>query len=60
MDYATFRGLTTVGMLFLFIGIYSWAYSSRRKKAFDEAANYVFADEHVDHIAKKQEKSPNE
>jgi cytochrome c oxidase cbb3-type subunit 4 len=45
MDYGTFRGIVTVGMLILFIGIYSWAYSSRRKKSFDEAANYVFADE---------------
>ncbi|NRA72703.1 MAG: cbb3-type cytochrome c oxidase subunit 3 [Gammaproteobacteria bacterium] len=45
MDYGTFRGIVTVGMLVLFIGIYTWAYSSRRKKAFDEAANYVFADE---------------
>ncbi|NRA61792.1 MAG: cbb3-type cytochrome c oxidase subunit 3 [Psychrobium sp.] len=45
MDYATFRGLSTVGMLILFICIYAWAYSPRRKKGFDEAANLVFADE---------------
>ncbi len=45
MDYGTFRGIVTVGMLILFIGIYTWAFSSRRKKSFDEAANLVFADE---------------
>ena len=45
MDYATFRGLTTVGMLVLFICIYGWCYSPRRKKSYEEAANLVFADE---------------
>jgi len=45
MDYGTFRGIVTVGMLILFIGIYTWAFSPRRKKGFDEAANLVFADE---------------
>ena len=53
MDYGTFRGIVTVGMLILFIGIYTWAFSSRRKKSFDEAANYVFADEQ-DHNLDKQ------
>jgi len=53
MDYGTFRGIVTVGMLILFIGIYAWAFSSRRKKAFDEAANYVFADEQVHNTDKK-------
>lgn len=59
MDYGTFRGIVTVGMLILFIGIYAWAYSSRRKKGFDEAANLVFADEHI-HEDKNQEKSSHE
>ncbi|MDP2561549.1 cbb3-type cytochrome c oxidase subunit 3 [Psychrobium sp. 1_MG-2023] len=58
MDYATFRGISTVGMLILFIGIYAWAYSSRRKKSFDEAANLVFADEqnHDNKIAGEESK----
>jgi len=45
MDYGTFRGIVTVGMLILFIGIYTWAFSPRRKKGFDQAANLVFDDE---------------
>lgn len=42
MEYGTFRGIVTVGMLLLFIGIFVWAYSSRRKQGFDEAANMIF------------------
>lgn len=42
MDYGTFRGIVTVGMLLLFIGIFAWAYSSKRKKGFDSAANSIF------------------
>jgi len=60
MDYGTFRGIVTVGMLILFIGIYAWAYSSRRKKGFDEAANLVFADEPPKNKDKNQEKSTHE
>lgn len=60
MDYGTFRGIVTVGMLILFIGIYAWAYSSRRKKGFDEAANLVFADEQPKQTDKNQEKSTHE
>ena len=30
-----------------FVGIFAWAYSSRRQKSFDEAANLVFSDEEV-------------
>ena len=58
MDYGTFRGIVTVGMLILFIGIYAWAYSSRRKKSFDEAANYVFADEQDQNINNKSGEEP--
>jgi cytochrome c oxidase cbb3-type subunit 4 len=58
MDYGTFRGIVTVGMLILFIGIYTWAFSPRRKKAFDEAENLVFADEQsLDKDNKSGEKS---
>jgi cytochrome c oxidase cbb3-type subunit 4 len=32
-------------LLILFLGIVYWAYSKRRKKSFDEAANLPFADE---------------
>lgn len=42
MDYGTFRGIVTVGMLLLFIGIFVWAYSAKRKKGFDAAAQSIF------------------
>ncbi|MBT8445904.1 MAG: cbb3-type cytochrome c oxidase subunit 3 [Gammaproteobacteria bacterium] len=38
MDAGTWRGVFTALMLLLFIGVCFWAYSSRRKKDFDEAA----------------------
>jgi cytochrome c oxidase cbb3-type subunit IV len=45
MDINTFRGLSTVFAFVAFIGICWWAYSSHRKKDFDEAANLPFADD---------------
>jgi cytochrome c oxidase cbb3-type subunit 4 len=45
MDINTFRGISTIFALIAFIGICAWAYSSRRKKEFDDAANLPFADE---------------
>ncbi len=38
MDAGTWRGIFTAVMLLLFVGICIWAFSSRRKQAFDEAA----------------------
>lgn len=45
MDINEFRAWHTVILLIIFIGIVVWAYSKRRKSAFDEAANLPFADE---------------
>ncbi|MCL2919336.1 cbb3-type cytochrome oxidase subunit 3 [Shewanella litorisediminis] len=45
MDYGTLHGIVTVVVMLTFVGIFAWAYSSRRKKSFDEAANLVFSDE---------------
>lgn len=45
MDYGTFRGLYTLLLMILMVGIFIWAYSKRRKTSFDEAANLVFADD---------------
>jgi cytochrome c oxidase cbb3-type subunit 4 len=45
MDIGTLRGLGTALVLIAFIGVTLWAYSSRRKKDFDEAANLPFADD---------------
>lgn len=45
MDINTLRGLSTVFILIAFVGVVFWAYSSKRKDEFEEAANMPFADE---------------
>ncbi|TCO77683.1 cbb3-type cytochrome oxidase subunit 3 [Chromatocurvus halotolerans] len=45
MDINDLRGLSTLFLFMAFIGLCIWAYSSKRKKTFDEAANLPFADE---------------
>jgi cytochrome c oxidase cbb3-type subunit 4 len=45
MDYGTLQGILTIIVMVTFVGIFAWAYSSRRKKQFDEAANLVFSDD---------------
>jgi cytochrome c oxidase cbb3-type subunit 4 len=45
MDINDIRAWQTAILLISFIGIIFWAYSKRRKSAFDEAANLPFADE---------------
>jgi cytochrome c oxidase cbb3-type subunit 4 len=45
MDINDFRSLQTVLAFIAFIGIVIWAWSKRRKKSFDDAANLPFADE---------------
>jgi cytochrome c oxidase cbb3-type subunit 4 len=47
MDINDLRGLSTLFMLVAFIGLVLWAYSSKRKQSFDEAANLPFADEDI-------------
>lgn len=45
MDINTLRGLATVFALIAFVGVCLWAYSGKRKKDFDAAANLPFADD---------------
>lgn len=45
MDINTLRSLSPVLVLLAFIGVCWWAYSPKRRKRFDEAANLPFADE---------------
>lgn len=52
MDYGTLRGIITIVVMVTFIGIFAWAYSSRRKKQFDEAANLVFSDDENIEVSK--------
>ena len=44
MDLNTVRGLLTLLFLVAFIGIIVYAWSSRNKKRFDEAAKLPFKD----------------
>lgn len=39
------RSFATVGFFLLFLGIAAWAYSSRNRSAFDEAAALPFLDD---------------
>lgn len=45
MDFILIQSLWSIVILVTFIGIVLWAYSSKRKSAFDEAARLPFDDE---------------
>jgi cytochrome c oxidase cbb3-type subunit 4 len=47
VDINDLRGLSTAFLMVTFLGLCIWAYSSKRKKTFDEAANLPFADEEL-------------
>ena len=47
MDAGLLRGLFTLFMFGAFIGIFLWAYSSRRQQDFDAAANLPLEDDEV-------------
>ena len=60
MSYGDFQGVITLVLMIIFIGIVLWAYSARRKKSFDEAANLVFADEQTKKTDIKREPSQHD
>jgi cytochrome c oxidase cbb3-type subunit 4 len=45
MDYVLFSSVTTVVMLAVFLGIVGWAWSAKRRAAFDAAARVPLEDE---------------
>ena len=45
MDAGAWRGIFTIVMFVMFIGIVVWAWSGRRKSGFDEAARLPLDDE---------------
>ncbi len=55
MDLVFLRSLFTVLVFVTFIGVWIWAWSSKRKQAFDEAANLPFLEPDVP----VQKKEPN-
>ena len=54
MDIGMIRGIGTAVVFIAFIGVVLWAYSSKRKKNFDEAANLPFADESKPAVSRTQ------
>ncbi len=55
MDINDLRGLSTAFLMVTFLGLCIWAYSRKRKKAFDEAANLPFADEELNQRTMQEE-----
>ena len=55
MDINDLRGLSTVFLMLTFFGLCIWAYSSKRKKSFEEAANLPFADEKLNQETLQEE-----
>lgn len=45
MDMGTMRGLITAVLLVLFVGLFAWTWSRKRKKDFDEASNLPLQDD---------------
>jgi cytochrome c oxidase cbb3-type subunit 4 len=48
LDITVFHGLWTAALLVIFIGIVVWAWSGKRKRAFDEAAHMPLEDAELD------------
>lgn len=53
MDLNTLRSASTVLMLLIFIGIVIWAYSRKRRGAFDAAAQLPLIDDARHHSEDK-------
>lgn len=55
MDINTLRGIATIFAMIAFIGIVLWAYSSYKKKDFDEAAQLPFSDDAEEKNTREQQ-----
>ncbi len=55
MDINDLRGISTVFLMVSFIGMCFWAYSSKRKETFDDAANLPFADDELNQNTLREE-----
>lgn len=56
MDINDLRGLSTLFLMLSFVGLCFWAYSSKRKASFDEAANLPFADDEMNQRTLREER----
>ena len=57
MDVNDLRGIHTLVIMAMFLGIIWWAYSARRKRANDEAAHLPFDDDEVEKRTLEQEQT---
>lgn len=57
MDINELRGVHTLLVMAMFLGIVWWAYSAHRKKPNDEAAHLPFDDDDVEKRTLEQEKT---
>lgn len=57
MDINDLRGVHTLVLIAVFIGIIWWAFSAKRKKANDEAAHLPFDDDELQKRTLEQEKT---
>ncbi|WJW76869.1 cbb3-type cytochrome c oxidase subunit 3 [Thiohalobacter sp. IOR34] len=56
MDINDIRSLFTVLVFASFIGVWIWAWSSKRKQAFEEAANLPFVEDDIPVVTDNQKK----
>ena len=56
MSFTFLQSIWTIVVMVTFLGIVAWAFSSKRKAAFDEAARLPFAD--GDDTAEKRNTDP--
>jgi cytochrome c oxidase cbb3-type subunit 4 len=57
MDINDLRSIMTVLSFLTFLGIVAWAFSGRRKTAYDEAARSLFDDEELASVNKSASKA---
>lgn len=56
MDPILFHTIWTVLLLVLFIAIWGWAWSKKRKHTFDAAARLPFADDEMNETTRRGER----
>lgn len=54
IDVNDLRSIMTLVSFLTFVGIVLWAWSGRRKAAFDEAASLVFDEEDAAHLTRTE------
>ena len=59
MDYSLIQSIWTIVVMVLFVGIVIWAWSSKRKARFDEAANIPFAEDDMTSAEHRTEEKTN-